>query len=226
MQNISNAVMATRIEPNDSLDFFPTPPWSTRALCEWLYINNHNELKYNSVLEPACGQGHISRVLAEYFQSVESADIFDYGFGKIKDFLSVHPFIKDQRFDWIITNPPFNRAEEFAQRAHILSLSGFALIARTSFLESVGRYHSLFKINPPSDILQFTERVPMHKGRLLEKGSTATSYCWLVWRKGATSGTQFHWIEPCRKRLERKEDYQDWGTWAHGAQREIQANIS
>jgi len=36
MQNTSHAVMAQRVEPHDSLDFFPTPPWATRALCEWI----------------------------------------------------------------------------------------------------------------------------------------------------------------------------------------------
>lgn len=30
----SSAVMARRIEPPDSLDWFPTPPWATRALLE------------------------------------------------------------------------------------------------------------------------------------------------------------------------------------------------
>ena len=30
----STAVMARRVEAPDSLDFFPTPPWATRALVE------------------------------------------------------------------------------------------------------------------------------------------------------------------------------------------------
>ena len=35
-QNTSHAVMAQRIEPADSLDDFPTPPWATRALLKIL----------------------------------------------------------------------------------------------------------------------------------------------------------------------------------------------
>jgi|tagenome__1003787_1003787.scaffolds.fasta_scaffold20922105_5 hypothetical protein len=31
MQNTSHAVMAQRVEPKDSADDFPTPPWATRA---------------------------------------------------------------------------------------------------------------------------------------------------------------------------------------------------
>jgi hypothetical protein len=48
----------------------------------------------------------------------------------------------------------------------------------------------------------------MHKGKLSANGSTATAYCWLIWRNNDQSGqTRFDWIPPCRKRLERKEDY-------------------
>lgn len=77
---------------------------------------------------------------------------------------------------------------------------------RTSFLEGVGRYENLFSKNQPSIVAQFSERVPMVKGRLTATGSTATSYCWLVWIKGAGS-TKLVWIPPCRKKLERHEDY-------------------
>ncbi len=35
-QNRSSAVMQQRSEPPDSLDDFPTPPWATRAICEFL----------------------------------------------------------------------------------------------------------------------------------------------------------------------------------------------
>ena len=47
----------------------------------------------------------------------------------------------------------------------------------------------------------------MHKGRLAPEGSTATAYCWLVWIDGLGPETQFEWIAPCRKRLEREGDY-------------------
>lgn len=37
-QNRSTAVMQQRLRDDvpDPLDYFPTPPWATRALCEWL----------------------------------------------------------------------------------------------------------------------------------------------------------------------------------------------
>ena len=207
MQNTSHAVMSQRVEPHDSLDFFPTPPWATRALCEWLADAVSYNLYGFSCWEPACGEGHMSRPLAEYFGTVYSSDIHDYGFGDVDDFLFQFsgPFLS--KWDWIISNPPFRLGQQFAEMALKRCRAGVALLVRTAFLESVDRYETLFKMTPPSDILQFVERVPMLKGRLDRNGSTATAYCWLVWRKSRIT-TRFHWLPPCRKRLERDSDYE------------------
>jgi hypothetical protein len=199
LQNTSHAVMAQRAEPHDSLDYFPTPLWATRALCErippWPSL---------TAWEPACGEGHMVRPLREYFGTVHASDIHDYGFGEVDDFLIPN----DRRADWIITNPPFRLAEQFVKTAYNRANIGVAVLVRTAFLESVSRYHGLFNLVRPALILQFAERVPMHKGRLVEGGSTATAYCWIVWRKGLDEPTRFEWIAPCRRRLEKPGDYE------------------
>jgi hypothetical protein len=205
MQNTSHAVMAQRAELKNSLDDFPTPPWATRALVEHV-IMQKNSLSTLTCLEPACGRGHMSVALAEYFKSVESVDVFDYGFGRVADFLKTkHP---DQSFDWVITNPPFRLGEEFTIRSMKIARRGVAMLTRTVFIESVGRYERLFKSNPPSRFGQFTERVPMVKGRVDKKASTATGYSWLVWEKDRLGHCELVWIPPCRKQLEREGDYQ------------------
>ena len=82
------------------------------------------------------------------------------------------------------------------------------MFVRSSFTEGVGRYQQLFSKTPPFLILQFSERVPLFKGRVDPRGGTATSYCWVVWHKYLGGElTYYDWIPPCRKRLERKEDY-------------------
>lgn len=111
---------------------------------------------------------------------------------------------------WIITNPPFNLAAAFAHKAlEHCGDGGVALLVRIAFLESVKRYRELFLHRPPTHIFQFTERVPMLKGRLDRKASSATAYTWLVWRAGelGLKPPAFHWIAPCQKRLERERDY-------------------
>jgi hypothetical protein len=202
-QNVSHAVMSQRHEAHDSLDFFPTPPWATRALCEWLR-DNGEPMDAQIAWEPACGAGDMARPLAEYFKTVHASDVNDYGFGEQSDFL--FPYSTAHLADWIITNPPFRLGQQFAERALVDAMAGVALLVRTAFLESADRFEGLYRQSPPSNILQFVERVPMFKGRLDRHGSTATSYCWLVWR-GVPTSTRFHWIAPCRKRLERDEDY-------------------
>lgn len=203
-QNRSSAVMQQRSEPHDSLDDFPTPPWSTRALCEFLIAEGYDPVNH-SCREPAANRGHMVKPLAEYFETVEASDVHDYGAGyAVRDYLFPDPL---PMVDWTITNPPFRLAEQFIERAAATSGLGFAMIVRAAFLEGVGRYERLFSKNPPSFVLQFTERVVMHKGTLSEKGSTATAYAWLVWIDGE-GPTQLRWIPPCRKRLERPGDYE------------------
>lgn len=206
MQNTSHAVMAQRVEPKDSPDDFPTPPWATRALVEYI-LNDKKDLVSQTCLEPACGAGHMAKVLKEYFGDVRAADAFHYGYGPVRDFLT-YPY-EPNAVDWVITNPPFRLAEDFVLRALQVARRGVAILARTVFLESAGRYEAIFRDTPPTKFAQFVERVPMVKGRLDEKASTATGYAWLVWEKDADYTSRLMWVPPCRRLLERKGDYKN-----------------
>lgn len=203
-QNRSSAVMQQRHEAHDSLDDFPTPPWATRALCGFLRGRGwalHNA----TVREPAANRGHMVAPLREAFASVEASDVHDYGAGfRLADYLFGPP---PERVDFTITNPPFRLAEQFIERALETSDCGVAMLVRAAFLESVGRYDRIFAKRPPTFVLQFAERVVMHKGRLAPDGSTATAYAWLVWIQHDDDETRLRWIAPCRKRLERATDY-------------------
>lgn len=207
-QNRSTAVMQRRREAHDSLDDFPTPPWATRALCEWL-CRRGEDLPSFTCREPAANRGHMVRPLREYFAEVAASDVHDYGAGfALRDYLFGPP---PPRVHYTITNPPFRLAEQFIERAAATSDFGFAVLVRSAFLEGVGRYERLFRPNPPSHILQFTERVVMHRGRLAPKGSSATAYCWVGRYDGGLyqgDPPHFHWLPPCRKRLERPGDYE------------------
>ena len=196
--------MAQRAEPKDSPDDFPTPPWATRALVEHV-LGDKQTLSTLSCLEPACGAGHMAKVLKEYFADVRAADAHVYGYGEVRDFLT-YPY-ETNAVDWVITNPPFRLGEEFVLRALSVARKGVAILARTVFLESAGRYARIFRETPPSKFAQFAERVPMFRGRLDRYGSTATGYAWLVWEKGARDAPRLMWVPPCRKVLELDSDY-------------------
>ena len=227
MQNVSHAVMAQRSEAPDSLDFFPTPPWATRALINHILAPLDIAVPAEIVAEPAAGKGHMVRPLAEFFAEVRAADIMDYGVGyPVFDFLlsdsllyvDTWPFGK---VDWIITNPPFNRLTEFVETAAAHAQVGVAMFARIQALESVERYERIYLRWFERVIwAQFVERVPLAKNRVNPKGSTATAYGWLIitkqrnwphpyvqtWPPGRTP--QLILIPKCRKELERPEDYE------------------
>lgn len=203
MQNTSHAVMSQRVEPNDSSDDFPTPPWATRALIE--HVIGRDALSELTCLEPACGAGHMAKVLKEYFGEVQCGDAYDYGYGPVQDYLVSQRH--ENAVDWVITNPPFRLAEEFVQLSLSVARRGVAMLVRSVFLESVGRYNRLFQQRPPSKFAQFVERVPMVRGRLDEKASTATGYAWLVWEHDVDDHSRVVWIPPCRRKLEKPNDY-------------------
>ncbi len=197
-QNTSTAVMQRRHEPPDSLDFFPTPPWATRAL--WTHVLP--ELEGAVIAEPACGAGDMARTLAEV-GSVYASDIHDYGRGyPVRDFLD-SPL---GGVDWMVTNPPFKKAAEFALHGLEIASVGVALLVRSAFTEGVARY-AMFERSPPAIFATFAERVPMVKGRVDPKISSATAYCWMVWRHDHEGPSQWLRIPPCRKDLERPSDY-------------------
>lgn len=226
-QNTSSAVMAQRREPHDSLDYFGTPPWATRALTE-LLRRQGEPLREMTAWDPACGEGYMARPLSEAFGQVAATDVHDYradwhGQQNTNDFL-MPAIVEGLQVDWIITNPPFRLARQFIDRAIPLAREGVAMLVRSSFAEGAERYRKLFSKTPPTDILQFVERVVMTKGRpqdpnsavphpktgKLRKPSSATAYCWMVWQKpfpDMPRSPLYGWIPPCRTVLERPGDY-------------------
>lgn len=211
----STAVMARRAEPADSLDYFPTPPWGTRALIRHVLpaiIHPDDPRGWLSAWDPGAGEGHMAVVLGEAFADVVASDIFadGYGFGKQADFL--HPDLTWRPADWIVMNPPFNQAADFVIKALQLARVGVAVLVRAGFMEGQDRYKKLFRDRPPAIEAHFSERLPMHRGRWVVKGKSATAYLWLVWlveppHALMRTGTRSIWIPPCRTRLTRSDDW-------------------
>lgn len=205
--DFSPAVASRRHEPPDSLDFFPTPPWATRAFLD-VAAPRLGFHQLDTVWEPACGEGHMAAVLKERFPLCWASDLFDYGYGAVLDFLDEtkgggHPC------DWIITNPPFNGAEAFARRALTIARRGVCLLVRTQWLHGVGRW-AMFDRCRPYLVLPYAERVPMHRGRWVADGSTATDYVWVCWLQGLAQDRdtvpQLVWIPPGQRKAQHRVD--------------------
>ena len=178
-----------------SRDFYPTPGWATRALFEHIITID----KTTTVLEPAAGAGHMSKVLLEYTQEVTATD------------LDTHDFLKGAhtgQYDWVITNPPFAKAQEFVLQALPLACIGVAMLVRINFLASANRIYGLFYPYPPAIIGVFSERIGFKYGVAEPNVPTATDFCWVIWRKDKPNGpSEIQWIPRCKAQLSKPEDW-------------------
>lgn len=211
-------------EPWQSLEFFPTPPWATRAL-------THNVLMPMpegwSCWEPCAGLGHMSDVLRESFDFVRASDVYLYPLasggdaGRLEvdrfDFLDPVAVADAPEVEWIITNPPFSKAAQMLDHALIRAQKGVAFLLRMQWLEGETRYRGVFEDRGPSFIAPFVERVPMCEGGYDLEGSSATMYAWFVWERfngawafGDPDHLHVRLIPPCRLSLWRPED-RDYG---------------
>lgn len=194
---INRAVMNSRLPSSDDLEFFPTPPWATRALCTFL---DRRGLARGTCWEPCCGQGHMVHALREYFEYVAGSDVFDYGKGfPVVDALD--PATKVPPVQWVISNPAFTMAERIALKVlDAPTFPSLALLVRSNWAEGETRFHKVFAKRRPTWILQFSERVPMIEAAWDPEASTATAYAWFVWARGLPfEQTVFDWFPPGQK---------------------------
>jgi hypothetical protein len=130
--NRSTAVMARRIEPPDSLDYFPTQPWANR----WKSSARGSRAAASFTWCCPCA----------VFRQVHATDVFRYNQDHgIYDFLDDHAPLPVHAVDWIFLNPPFNVGTRFIERAQRIARRGVAVIARTAFDEGGDRYDRLFR---------------------------------------------------------------------------------
>lgn len=105
-------------------DFYETPYSLTHLLLS-------NETIKGTVLEPACGNGAIVKVLNQHRINTISYD-------KEKDF-----FTEDRQFEWLITNPPYSLAFEFIKKAKACA-NKIALLLPLSYLHGKQRYDEIY----------------------------------------------------------------------------------
>ena len=162
------------------LNYFPTPPWATRALVE-LLDRLDPEAQY--VWEPACGEGHMAYVLREAF-NVHATDIHDHGSehqnGFPLDFLSAEADAVTEA-DWVVSKPPFSLAAQFVETGLRRARRGVAMLCRLSWFETVERHPLFFGQTPLAVFAPFFERVPMVLGKWDPRASSATAYAWFIW---------------------------------------------
>jgi hypothetical protein len=182
MRTLGTSTHALEGREND--DYYATDPKAVKLLLE--------KEKFNSIiLEPSCGEGHISRVLLDGGHAVKSSDLIDRGFGEVKDFFEIDEFNGD-----IITNPPYKIALDFVKHSLDIIPEGnkVAMFLKLQFLEGKAR-KEFYKNNPPKKIYVASGRLVCAMNGDFEKyKSSAVAYAWFIWEKGYKGSPEIDWI--------------------------------
>ena len=180
-------------------DYYATEPRAVELLLELEDIRP-------MVLEPCCGEGHISEVLKKAGHEVISSDLIDRGYGigyaDIYDYHNENGILYhtnkkmiDGDFD-IVTNPPYKHVNKMTE--HMLNLlnDGCKLMQflKLQFLESKGR-RELFKKYPLKTLYVSSNRLSAAKNGDFEKYKrSAIAYGWFVWEKGYKGDPIIKWF--------------------------------
>ena len=146
-------------------------------------------------LIPACGEGHISKVLQAHGYEVISTDLIYRGFGDPEPLDFLKETLDDFEGD-IITNPPYSMGLEFVQRALESVRPGgkVAMFLKVQFLEGQKR-GEFFRHTPPRKVYISRSRLACYKnGDMTGKPESAIAYAWYVWEKGFTGDPVIKWF--------------------------------
>lgn len=171
-------------------EYYPTPPEATRALLSV-------EAFEGAIWEPACGEGHISKVLTAAGYDVVSTDLVDYGFGEPKrDFLAERvPLAKH-----IVTNPPYGRGLADAFAKHALRLTAETGGSVAMLMNITGLCHPLrhdFYVSQPPTVVYALDACTCWPYGDPTRATTAIGkqrYCWIVWKHGHSGPTRLQWL--------------------------------
>lgn len=162
-------------------DYYTTDPTAVLQ-----FINNLSKYRarlaggfFDTIWEPACGCGNISKVLIDAGYKVYSTDLFDRGFGVSGvDFLQTTKM--PNNCDTIITNPPYMLANEFILHAmDILPIHGryFALM-NLSYLTGQKRHKEIYDKGYLRAIYVYPHRINCYKNNKNTGHSSPVNYAW------------------------------------------------
>lgn len=165
-------------------DWYRTPGQCTRAL---LRVERFE----SEIWECACGDGAISRELEAYGHTVISSDLIGRGYGNSGvDFLAARELWASD----IITNPPYDKADEFALHALSLGVRKMALLCRLAWLEGQDRYERLYSQRKLARVWTFSPRQTLWRGDSGEGDGGMTAYQWFIFERDHNGGYTGDWL--------------------------------
>ncbi|HEX6826828.1 MAG TPA: hypothetical protein VF077_10985 [Nitrospiraceae bacterium] len=176
-------------------DCYETPP---EAVCALLKVEKLPKV----VWEPACGPGSIVRTLRSAGHTVLATDLHDYedswipawGYKSGVNFLTCK--VSTTIPPAIVTNPPYQLAQGFIEKAIELKVPLVIMLLRLAFLESKRRTEILER-HGLARIHVFKRRLPMmhRRGWTGKKASSAMAFAWFCWVRGHIGPTTIDRID-------------------------------
>jgi len=142
-------------------DDFQTPPEALKPLIPYLK-------KDWTIWECACGKKNLSNALSDLGFGVVATDILEN-----YDFLTMRP----DKFDCIITNPPFKYKQQFLQRAYQLGKRFAFLLPLTTF--ETAKRQELFK-KYGLEVIFFDRRINFETPNKVENSSSWFATAWFT----------------------------------------------
>ena len=174
-------------------DWYQDQPEATEAL---LRVERFSGLSW----DPACGLGTIPMTLEKAGHECLASDIVDRGYkGGLTESFWTLDFLQatGTPADNIISNPPFNLAQAFAERALSIAGNKVAFLLPLTFLEGMRRAQWL-SASPLARVHVFSWRISMPPGELLAAGAVKPeggkkAFAWFVFEHG--------WMGPAQVRF-------------------------
>lgn len=153
-------------------DDYPTAPGWTRVLNEFLPTDV-------DIWEPAAGTGMMADELMRLGHRVIATDIQHTG----EDFLAETTL----RAPFVVTNPPYRLALEFALHALSLQPDCLALLVGWHLLGGARRSRALWEAHPPTFVVMIPERMRV------DGKPSQFNHAWVVWNRWDDSPTGLVW---------------------------------
>ena len=172
-------------------DYYATDP----IAAEWL-LKIEDIPKDKPIWECAAGEKHLSKVFEEHGYKVRSSDLIV----RTEDVEQLDFLASNETWNGtIITNPPYNQAVNFIQKAMESITEGNKVIMflKVQFLEGKSR-KKLFEKYPPKTVWVSSSRITCAKNGDFEymkaNGGSAVAYAFYIWQKGYKGETILKWF--------------------------------
>jgi hypothetical protein len=177
----------SHIFTRETNEHYVEPTWCSQRLFEV-------ERFQGTIVDPAAGWGRIVIEALKAGYCAAGFDLVDRGWDSTRTPLDF--FTVTERYDNIVTNPPFDCAPEFI--AHAVECARYKVAAIFPFARLVAACGWLDAL-PLARVLMLTPRPSMPPGRYIEAGGKVgqgrADFCWLIFIHGWTGKPELGWLQ-------------------------------